>query len=59
MANQYYACVCQWCGRSANPGSAGSNGGPPIQNPTIPGKCPSHPSGAEAGPHSPKWEQRG
>lgn len=57
MADLYQA-ACQWCGKRGGTASGTPNGGLPYSTPSVPGKCPCHPSGKENMPHSPKWERR-
>ncbi|EHL10558.1 hypothetical protein [Peptoanaerobacter stomatis] len=54
MAVKIYIARCQWCGKTGNTSSGTSTGGAPINQPSVPGKCPSSPSGN--GTHAPRWE---
>ena len=56
MAERYIA-RCQYCGKVGTTRPGMSNGSQPNVAPTIPGKCPCHPSGNPNAPHSPKWER--
>lgn len=46
--------VCQWCGqRGVRTSTSGNNF--PNSNPSVSGKCKSHPSGNQNSPHGPQW----
>lgn len=57
MATQIrWRSVCQWCGKQGSTAYA-PEGRLPSNNPSVPGKCKSHPSGNPNAEHGPKWQQ--
>ena len=55
MSLSRYISVCRFCGKPGGPNKSGSpSGGPPTANPySIPGSCPSSPTGK----HAPCWQE--
>lgn len=56
MPSMRWVAVCQWCGKRGQITST-TNGRMPGHNPSVPGKCTSHPSGNKNMDHGAQWVQ--